>query len=263
MLVAQPLCVAASLLQPGNCQSCALKRLCLPAGLQQGEIEQLDSIVKRSRPLLKGEYLFRAGEPMQQLYALRAGALKTTLLSPQGSEQITAFHLPGELIGLDALATERHPGYAVALESSQFCTLPLHELEELAGCLPNLRKQLLGLLSRELHLEQAHGSSNRESAEQRLALFLLNLSMRYSSRGLSAVNFILPMNRADLGNYLGLTIETVCRLLARYRRWGLIETRGRELRILDLHKLQRLGEGRSGPEACAGGLPAGSQAHPG
>ncbi|WP_269137928.1 MULTISPECIES: fumarate/nitrate reduction transcriptional regulator Fnr [unclassified Pseudomonas] len=224
-----------------NCHDCSLSRLCLPGCLQNNEVDQLENIIKRNHPLHKGEHLFRAGEPMQQVYALRSGALKTYLLDPDGNEQITGFTLPGELVGLDAFGNSSFPSYAVALETSLVCTIPLADLEELAGHIPSLRKQLLVTLSRELQEEQQHYSHNRESAERRLAVFLLNLSLRYSRRSLSATSFILSMSRGEIGNYLGLTTETVSRLFSRFRRQGLLEIKGRELRLMHPTALNQLG----------------------
>ncbi|MDO9623822.1 MAG: fumarate/nitrate reduction transcriptional regulator Fnr [Pseudomonas sp.] len=225
-----------------NCHDCVLSRLCLPGCLQQNEVEQLEKIVKRNRPLHKNEHLFRAGDAMQQVYALRSGALKTYLLDQDGNEQITGFILPGELVGLDAFGNHCFPSYAVALETSLVCTIPLADLEELAGYIPSLRKQLLTTLSRELHEEQQHYSHNRESAEQRLAIFLLNLSQRYSRRNLSATSFILSMSRGEIGNYLGLTTETISRLFSRFRQLGLLEIKGRELHLMQPSALTRLGK---------------------
>jgi CRP/FNR family transcriptional regulator len=225
-----------------NCHDCTLNRLCLPSCLAHSEVELLESIVKRNRPLHKAEHLFRAGDAMQQVYALRSGALKTYLLDQDGSEQITGFILPGELVGLDAFGNHCFPSYAVALETSLVCTIPLTDLEELAGSIPSLRKQLLKTLSRELHEEQQHYSHNRESAEQRLAIFLLNLSQRYSRRNLSATSFILSMSRGEIGNYLGLTTETISRLFSRFRQLGLLQIKGRELHLMQPTALNRLGK---------------------
>lgn len=220
-----------------NCHHCPLKQLCLPARLGEEEITRLEQIIRRNRPLQKGDHLFRAGEPVQQIYALRSGSLKTYLLDQDGTEQITGFIMPGELVGIDAFGRSSFPSYAMALETSLACTIPLAELEELAGSIPNLRKHLLSTLSRELHGEQEHLSHTKGSAEQRLAAFLLDLSRRYSNRGFSALNFILPMSRGEIGNYLGLTTETISRLFTRYRQLGLIESQGREIRLTDIRGL--------------------------
>lgn len=228
-----------------GCQNCALHRFCLPAYLDEAETARLEGIIKRNYPLHKGDHLFRAGDAMQHIFALRSGALKTYLLDKDGTEQITGFVLPGELVGLDAFGSSTSPSYAMALETSLACTIPLTELEELAGCMPHLRKQLLDSLSRELHVEQEHLTHSRECAEQRLSSFLLNLSARFSRRGLSAAKFILPMSRGEIGNYLGLTTETISRLFTRYRQQGLIELDGREIELIRLRSW--LNELRSEP----------------
>ncbi|WP_069864734.1 fumarate/nitrate reduction transcriptional regulator Fnr [Pseudomonas citronellolis] len=235
-----------------NCQACSLSRLCLPASLSDGEVEELDRIVRRSRPLQKGEYLFRADEPMQHVFAVRSGALKSYLLDANGGEQVTGFVLPGEMLGLDAIGSPRFPGYAVALEVSMVCSIGLEQLEDLSGRIPGLRHQLLHILSQGIQGEYAHIRCSRERAEQRLAGFLLGLSARYQQRGLSQDRFTLPMSRGDIGNYLDLTMETVSRLFTRFVQTGLIDCHGREVRLLDRQNLCRLSGVEAQPERAAG-----------
>ena len=227
---------------PMSCHNCSIKDCCLPLGLDRTEIERFESIIKRRKPLHKNDYLFRAGEPMQQLYAVRSGAVKTYCLDPEGNEQISDFHLPGELIGLDAIGAGCFRGYAVALDTTLVCTIPLQQLEELAGMHPHIRQRLLNILSRQIHYNHQHLNHSRASAEQRLAAFLLNLSARYSKCGLSATHFSLPMSRSEIANYLGLTGETISRLLSRYRQLGLIECQGREIQLLNPPALLRIDE---------------------
>lgn len=222
-----------------TCHDCSLSRLCLPLTLDEEEIRRLEGIIKRNRPLHRQDYLIRAGTVVENIYALRSGAMKTYMLAQEGVEQITSFHLPGELIGLDAIGESLYPTYTVALETSQVCAIPVNRLEELAGLIAGLRKQLLHTLSKEIQADHERLSHVRDSAEQRLAAFLLNLSARYSKRGLSASNFILPMNRRDIGNYLGLSMETVSRLFTHFRDTHLVDSSGRELHIPDLKALHR------------------------
>ncbi|SDK43170.1 CRP/FNR family transcriptional regulator, anaerobic regulatory protein [Pseudomonas indica] len=224
-----------------HCQSCSIRKLCFPFSLGDDEIVRLDNIIKRNRPLQRHEHLFRAGDRMQHVYALRSGSLKCYLLNADGSEQITGFYLPGELIGLDGFGTGTYPTCAAALETTLVCAVSLTQLEELAGTIPHLRKHLLRALSREIHDEQEHFTHNRETAEQRLAAFLLNLSARYARRGLSATDFILPMSRGEIGNYLSLTTETISRLFTRYRQQGLLNIDGREIHLLNPAALCHLG----------------------
>lgn len=224
-----------------SCRDCAIRQHCLPANLRDDELQRLDAIVLRGRPLHKGEHLFDAGQPLQQLHAVRSGTLKSYLLNSEGGEQITGFHLPGELLGLDGLGACGHPGFAVALETSMVCSIPLARLEELAADMPRLRGELLRVMSAAIHAEHEQWRLTRKAAAERLAGFLLELSQRFRARGYSARNFILPMGRCEIANYLGLTSETVSRLLARYRARGLVEISGRELRVTDLQRLQQLG----------------------
>ncbi|MGC6953755.1 fumarate/nitrate reduction transcriptional regulator Fnr [Pseudomonas aeruginosa] len=224
-----------------SCQGCSLNRLCLPSSLSDSEVEELDHIVRRNRPLHKGEYLFRAGDAMQHVYAVRSGAIKAYLLDADGDEQVTGFILPGEMLGLDAIGAEHFRGYAIALDTSLVCAISIDQLEELSGRIPGLRHQLLHILSQGIHGEHEYIRHSRERAEQRLATFLLGLSARYRQRGLSPDVFILPMTRAEIGNYLDLTVETVSRLFTRYAQAGLIECHGREVRLRDHGGLCRMG----------------------
>lgn len=226
--------------EPVSCRDCKVRPHCFPLNLHGSELQQLDAIIQRSRPLQRGEHLFGAGDPLKQLFAIRSGTFKTYLLSSEGEEQITGFHLPGEVLGLDALGTYSHPGFAVALETGTVCSIPLARLEELAASLPRLRAELLRVMSQAIHTDHEQMRLTRKPAGERLGAFLLELSQRFRDRGFSAQNFILPMSRCEIANYLGLTSETVSRLLSRYRDRGLVEIRGREVCIKDLHRLQQL-----------------------
>ena len=230
---------AEKLCSPIFCRGCLVRGCCLPMGLDNVEIEQLESIISRHRPLRKGEYLYRAGDAMQHLYAIRTGVLKSYYLDPQGNEQVSGFHLAGELVGLDAIGADYFRNNAVALDTSTICSIPLSPLEELAGLIPHIRQRLLNALSRQIHYDHQHLNNYRQSAERRLAGFLLNLSARYGKLGLSTSHLNLPMSRAEIANYLGLTGETISRLLSRFRDDGLISYQGREVQLLNLAALSQ------------------------
>lgn len=212
-----------------RCQDCRWRPQCLATTLHDDVLHQLDAAILRGRPLQRGEHLYRAGERPAGIYAVRSGALKSYLLDRDGGEQVTGFHLPGELLGLDALGRPGHPGFAVALETSQLCRIPLAALEDLAGRWPALRQALLQAMSAEIHREQWLLRLTRSHAEARLAGFILELAGRLARRGQSAQRFILPMSRCEIASYLGLTSETVSRLLARYRQQGWLRIEGREV----------------------------------
>jgi CRP/FNR family transcriptional regulator len=224
-----------------TCQDCTLTELCLPRGLDASEIEALDKIVKRRRPLRRGDYLFRAGDSFYSLYAVKAGSVKTFAPTDDGGEQILGFHLPGELVGLDAMQSDLHTCSAMALETTSVCELPFVNLEELSREVPGLQHQLFKLVGKEISNE--HGMllmlGNR-SAEERLATFLLSLSSRLHERGFSAQEFNLSMSRHDIANYLGLAVETVSRLFTRFQEEGLLEVERRHITICDLDRLRSM-----------------------
>ena len=137
-----------------QCKDCSLAPLCLPLSLNLEDMDALEEIVKRGRPLKKGEFLFRQGDTFGSVYAVRSGALKTFSLSDNGEEQITGFHLPSELVGLSGMDTETYPVSAQALETTPVCEIPFERLDELSVQLPQLRRQLMRVMSREIRDDQ-------------------------------------------------------------------------------------------------------------
>jgi len=223
------------------CQNCSLFQLCLPVGLERGDLELLDRIIKRRRPVHRGEHLFRAGEPFQAIYTVRSGSVKTYAVSEDGGEQVTGFHLPGELFGLDAINAGRHPCSAVALEATSVCEVPFDRLEELGESVPSLPRQMLRVMSKTiLHDQTLLAYLSKKTAEERLAGFLFSLSRRFSQRGFSAREFNLSMSRVDIGNYLGLAEETVSRLFTRFQEQGLLNVVRKHVRLHDLDRLREL-----------------------
>ncbi|PSJ47126.1 FNR family transcription factor [Zobellella taiwanensis] len=224
-----------------HCQDCSISQLCIPLGLNSDELDELDNIIERKKPIQKGQELFKAGEPLKSLYAIRAGTVKSYTITEQGDEQITAFHLAGDLVGFDAINTGSHPSFAQALETAMVCEIPYEILDDLSGKMPRLRQQIMRLMSNEINGDQQMILLlSKKTAEERLAAFLHGLSSRYAQRGFSPREFRLTMTRGDIGNYLGLTVETVSRLLGRFQKSDLIEVDGKYIRILDLPLLARL-----------------------
>jgi CRP/FNR family transcriptional regulator len=218
-----------------HCQNCSLSELCIPFTLDDQELNQLDEIIDRKRPVHKGDKIYQDGDALQSLYAIRTGTFKTYTVNEHGEEQITGFHLPGDLLGFDAIANQQHPSFAQALETSMVCEIPYTTLDELSGRMPRLRMQILRLMSDEIKTDQSMiALLNHKNAEQRLATFIAILSKRYQTRNLSAVTFRLAMTRSDIGNYIGLTIETISRLLNRFNKNGLIKLDGKFIEILDI-----------------------------
>ncbi|MBC6906808.1 fumarate/nitrate reduction transcriptional regulator Fnr [Saccharophagus sp. K07] len=224
-----------------NCSSCRLNMLCLPISLELTDINKLDEIIQRGRPIQRGDHVYHAGDKFRSVYAVRSGAIKTVSNTQDGQEQITGFYLPGEIIGMDGLATNTHSNSAIALETSAVCEIPFGRLEELSAQLPNLQRRFFQLMSKEItNDQQLITLLSKNNADQRIASLLLSISARNHSRGLSAEEFYLPMSRSDIGNYLGLTIETVSRVLSRLHKQKIITLDKKHVLINDMTALRNL-----------------------
>jgi CRP/FNR family transcriptional regulator len=184
---------------------------------------------------------------MRAVYVARDGAFKTVLVNEEGDEQVIGFHLPGELIGLDALGTGEHRAEAVALTRANVCEVPFDDLALVAMRVPGLQKQLMRVIGRSVGRDQDHREILvRRQANERIALFLHGLSERLRAVGESGVLIRLPMSREDIARYLGLVLETVSRGFTRLQEDGVIAVHGRKVEILDMDELQRLAHGADG-----------------
>lgn len=221
------------------CSSCNLAELCLPPDLTREELLKLDELSTLKRTFSRSDYLYRSGDKFRSLFAIRSGSFKTQILHEDGREQITGFQMAGEIIGLDAISTDIHACEAVAMESSEVCELPFNKLEALGREIPSLQRHLHKIMSREIVRDQGImlllGSMR---AEERLAAFLLNLSQRFATRGLSGTQFQLCMSRQEIGSYLGLKLETVSRAFSHFQTEGLINVKVRTIEIINLEGLR-------------------------
>lgn len=227
-----------------GCAQCSLQELCLPAGIGAEDLRRLDSIVRRRRPVARGERLFRVGDRLDALFVTRTGGFKTVRLPENGEGQIVGFHLPGELIGLDALGSSEHRCEGVALTTANVCEVPYTELSSIAAQVPGLQKQLLRVIGQSVDRDQDHASLLvRRHAGERIAVFLHGLAERYRNIGASDLRFSLPMSREDIANFLGLAFETVSRGFTKLRNDGVISVTGRRIEILEPSSLRRLAHG--------------------
>jgi CRP/FNR family transcriptional regulator len=223
-----------------QCSTCHLKDLCLPCGLEGAEVARLDGLMFGRRKVALGEPLFHEGAGFQFIYAVRSGTFKSSLMLADGREQVSGFHIAGELIGLDGLATGRYASTVTALEDTEVCAIPYAPLARLAADSPELQMLMARLMSREIVREHSLmmllGSMN---AEERLAAFLLNLSQRMKARGYSPCEFHMRMSRAEIGSYLGMKLETVSRTFSAFQKQRLLEVDKKHVRITDLEGLTR------------------------
>ena len=224
-----------------TCTGCNLREMCLPEGLSDDEMQRMENLVYSRRKVKRGEALFRAGDKFTSVYAIRVGFFKTALMHGDGREQVTGFQMPGELLGLDGIGAGSHSSNAVALEDCEVCVLPFALIEEIGREIPALQRHLQSVLSREIVRD--HGVMmllGSMRAEERLAVFLLNLSKRFIRRGWSASDFHLRMTRDEIGSYLGLKLETVSRLFSKFQGDGLMEVNQKHVRIGNIAGLEQV-----------------------
>ncbi len=188
-----------------------------------------------------GSYLYRLGDRFTAIYAVRSGCLKSYSIDAGGHELVHGFHIRGELLGFDAVYPDRHRCNALVLEPSLVCIIPYRDIARLSVEFHSLHSQLMRLMSREFsrQLRFAEGSG----ATQRIAAFLLDIYSRLYQPGSVEYVFRLPMSREDISNYLGISPETLSRLIAKLQREGLIDVDRRCIRLVDPIRLDLIAQG--------------------
>jgi CRP/FNR family transcriptional regulator len=222
-----------------QCLGCSARGRCLPAGMSEKESRCLCNITIGRRRVRKGQAIFRQSDRFLFMFAVRFGTFKSTVMLNNGCDQVTAFHLPGDVMGFDATVTGHHQTTASALEDAEVCVLPYSQLTDASGGERGLRIQLLRMAGAELVRDQRLlALISHSHSEQRVAAFLLGLSQRMRERGFSPSDFLLRMTRAEIGSYLGTTLETVSRSLSAFARRGFITVRRREIHLIDTDALR-------------------------
>jgi len=221
-----------------SCGNCSIRSHCLAGELDNKQLEKFESARGSVRILRKGQQLYRSGEQFNAFYIVRSGTIKVSVTAEDGDEQVTGFYLPDEVLGIDGIGNNHYQSTAVALETSSVCILPFQKLASLGGELPALQMQLWRKTSREITGKQDMLlSMGRKDSEARVAGFLLSLSLRFKNIGYSGASFNLSMGRQDIGNYLGMTLETVSRILTRFEKAGFIKKERRNIRLLNIPAL--------------------------
>lgn len=218
-----------------HCQVCDPHGGCLSKQLLANH-QQPDRALKTNRTIKASEHVFREGDNFEFLCVVRSGSVKSYMVSDDGEEQVLGFFLPGDVFGLDGSNNSGRMSSAVTLETSTLCRLPVASIDD-----HDVADQLLRLTS--IQLQRDHNlvlMLARKDADGRLASFLCDLSRRYQARGYSSLAINLSMSRQDIGNYLGLAVETVSRTLTRFQDSGLINVRRRAVEFLDLDAMRKI-----------------------
>lgn len=224
-----------------SCAACPQADRCGSLALDATGSAIVDRVASTRIRLRKGATLFRAGDRFAALYAIRFGSFKTQIVTGDGREQVSGYHLAGDVIGSDGIGGTIHHCEAIALEDAEVCALPFDRVEVLAREDVAFQRSLHRMLGSEIVRERSVMTMlGTMRAEQRLASFLLDLARRYEARGYSPREFVLRMTREEIGSHLGLTLETVSRLFSRFRDSGWIELRGRLVRLVDRDALRKV-----------------------
>ncbi len=224
-----------------ECSNCSLNDFCLPQGLTKTELERVEQAIERTIKFSKKEYLFRCNDPQRAIYAVKSGAVKVSISTAEGGEQILGFYLPGDLLGFDAMSRGQHICDAQALDDTLVCELRMENFSELCLNFDSLRHQMMRQMGMEIERDhQLLLSLGQMRTEERLATFLARVSERNRTRGFSALEFNLPMPRIYLASYLGMAVETLSRMFSRLQSDGIIQVRQRLIMITDMEGLLEL-----------------------
>jgi CRP/FNR family transcriptional regulator len=227
-----------------TCKDCGIYGLCREVNGPDADLRLLETIVRNRKIFKRGELLYRIGEPLRAVYAIRCGSIKSYVLTNDGRVQITGFHITGEVLGLGAIVANQYMNEARALETTMVCEVPIDVLEAYSAEVPSVRQQMLNIMSQEiLDNQELMLLLGKKNADERLATFLLSLSRRFQRRSYSPSQFNLSMSRSDIGNYLGMAEETVCRVFTRFQDDGLLATERRQVQLLDQDRLTAIARG--------------------
>ena len=225
-----------------SCDACTVRHLTLCGVLEEDELAEMASIVSNIE-LGPGEPLFDEGEAAQHVFNVTAGAIKVYKLLADGRRQMTGFLFPGDFLGL---ANDESYAYsAEAVTHSMLCRFPRRKLERVLERYPKMEHRLLGMASHELAVAQEQMLLlGRKTAREKVASFLLMLSRRAVERGQNGNPVSVPMSRNDIGDYLGLTTETVSRTFTQLRQHGSIALlQGGKVELSDRKRIEEIAEG--------------------
>ncbi len=203
-----------------SCSVCRVSAACRPCGMTAADAALFNDVAKTRRQVLEGTLLRGAAGCFPALFVVLSGTLKS-----HNVQRVMAFHLPGDFIGLDAIEAAHYRHDVWAMEDSEVCAMSYAQLTALAHTAPALQLRLIRLLSASLSAcEQFMLTLGNMTAEQRIAWFLLSLSARYEQLGCAADRFVLRMRQADIASHLGITCETVSRVIGELKKLGVIAT---------------------------------------
>ena len=227
-----------------SCDDCGLGPVCRVLEFGEPGSGVPEGVLLRRRPVSRGEIIFRGGDPFHAFFAVKSGSFKALAPAREGAVRVLGFQFAGELVGIEGIADNRYPYTARALENSAVCELSVERLPESGKPLEALQRSVIEMLGEVVTFNQEMiACLIHQSADQRVAGFLLGVSKRLKRRGMNGETFTLSMSRSDIASYLGLASETVSRILTRLDRSGCIRLRHRRLQIARGRELERVAGG--------------------
>ena len=225
-----------------ECENCRFFALCAPISICDKDYEPVVDALHRYKKVARGEKVCRQSRSIRSIYTVCKGVFKATVTDPHGDERVVGFYLPGSSIGLESLDSANSSVEVEALGPALVCEMSVARLNELRKQFPMLQINLSRLLMQELRHYQdvVIALLGSRSAEEGLAAFLVYVSTRMRDAGFSADHFDLPITYADIANFLGLTRETITRLMTKMKKQNVVTYRGRKLGIIDRKALTAL-----------------------
>ncbi|EHL30875.1 hypothetical protein LDG_7021 [Legionella drancourtii LLAP12] len=221
-----------------TCEHCTFSPFCITEEKSLNWMNQNNPVVKQHFHLKKNEVLYLPQHTFRNLYAIQWGNLKTYQVDANGNELIRGFYFTGEVLGFEAIYSRQYLFSAVALSETVVCEIPYDNFLELLQLNPSLQKHILHLMSQQLNVGSYLFSI---TAEQRLAAFLIDLANRLHPLEMQ-LNFLLPMSRQDIGNYLRLTAETISRLLSQFKKNKIITIDHKKIQLLQPEQLKLIAD---------------------
>jgi CRP/FNR family transcriptional regulator len=235
-----PVCATPLSRQEVACDHCSMFGLCEEAGLSR-DVELLNLVVARRTALARRSTLIHADTPFDYIYAVKSGALAAVSGDGQGDSKILGFYFPGDILGLDAIDGGRYHTTVIALEKSAICKLEYGNVSLLGDHQTGFYQQLIRAMSNQLMAERWTSLLlGTQSTEQRMAAFVLFLSLQFKARGLPHLEFRMPMTRRDIADYLGMAMETVSRAISALQKKGVVVLQGRNTRISNFDELREM-----------------------
>lgn len=233
---------------PQQCRHCNTYKVCDTGHLLQALVPDVRNRLLQECRVERGQHLFHRGDILSSVYAIKSGLFKSYATSEAGDEQVVDFPMPGQVLGTDVFAGSAQTLSAMALENAVLCRIDLNTSEARTSLSLShwLTRQAQAELLRERQVLAM--TRSRFHAENRVAGFLLDLSMRYRTLGYSDREFKLIIPQRDIAQYLDLALETVSRVFSRLQEEGLVCIARPYIRITDIDALRALAE----PEHRAG-----------